>query len=202
MSPIGFLTGFIVFGFGGAIIYLYLFNRRTRQSLHDLVVGTFVTRLAPPGKAVVGSIWRPHLIVVGVWLVAMVGVVGALAGLSRQGVFPGLLKVQRSIQATGKVHTSGVSVGKQWSTFGGNLKETRYLRTKAFWKEPPDNPGAGAQEVASIVLRDYPEARDMDDIEVTISYGFDIGLGSAWKNLSFHRSPSEWVAMLAQPPPK
>jgi uncharacterized RDD family membrane protein YckC len=81
-------TGFILFGFGDAIVYLYIFNRRTRQSLHDLIVGTFVTQTTPrrtynlhdliaavfvsqrpPPGQVVGSIWRPHLIVVGVWLV-------------------------------------------------------------------------------------------------------------------------------------
>jgi hypothetical protein len=35
MSPIGYVIGFIVFGIG-ASLPLY-FNRRTRQSLHDLV---------------------------------------------------------------------------------------------------------------------------------------------------------------------
>jgi uncharacterized RDD family membrane protein YckC len=83
-------TGFILFGFGDAIVYLYIFNRRTRQSLHDLIVGTFVTETTlrstynfhdllaavfvsqrPPPGQVVGSIWRPHLIVVGVWLVVV-----------------------------------------------------------------------------------------------------------------------------------
>jgi uncharacterized RDD family membrane protein YckC len=73
MSPIGALIVLILFGFGGAIVYLFIFNRRTRQSLHDLVMGTFVTRASPPGK-VVGAIWRPHLIIVGVWLVVVIGI--------------------------------------------------------------------------------------------------------------------------------
>jgi uncharacterized RDD family membrane protein YckC len=60
------------FGMVSAIIYLYIANLCTRQSLHDLMVGTFVAQTTPPGQ-VVGSIRRPHLIVVGVWL-AMVGV--------------------------------------------------------------------------------------------------------------------------------
>ena len=40
-------TGLILFGFGQAIVYLYIFNRRTRQSLHDLILGTFVTQTTP-----------------------------------------------------------------------------------------------------------------------------------------------------------
>ncbi len=92
------------FGMVSAIIYLYIANLRTRQSLHDLIVGTFVAQTAPPGQVasiwrefnprltrqslhdlivgpfvaqttppgqVVGSIWRPHLIVVGIWLVVV-----------------------------------------------------------------------------------------------------------------------------------
>jgi uncharacterized RDD family membrane protein YckC len=88
MSPIGLPIVFILLGFGGAIVYLYIFNRRTRQSLHDLVAGTFVTRTTPPGY-VVGSIWRPHLIVVGGWFMAVIGLCVTTAIVSRQGVFPG-----------------------------------------------------------------------------------------------------------------
>ncbi|MFI5460794.1 MAG: RDD family protein [Isosphaerales bacterium] len=130
MSPIGYLIVFILLGFGGAIVYLFIFNRRTRQSHHDLIVGTFVIRTTPPGQ-VVGSIWRPHLIVVGGWLVVVIGLRVAATELSRQGVFPGLLKVQRSIQATGNVHMAEEFVGKKVSTVGGKLKDTKYLRTKA-----------------------------------------------------------------------
>jgi uncharacterized RDD family membrane protein YckC len=111
MSPIGLAVGFILFGFGGAIVYLYMFNRRTRQSLHDLVAGTFVTRTSPPGQ-IAGSIWRPHLVAVGVWFMAVIGSCVAMAALSRQGVVPGLLKVSGSIQATGKVHMAEAFVGK------------------------------------------------------------------------------------------
>jgi uncharacterized RDD family membrane protein YckC len=201
MSAIGYLIVFILFGFGGAIVYLYIFNRRTRQSLHDLIVGTFVTQTAPPGQ-VVGSIWRPHLVVVGVWLMAVIGFRVAMGELSRQGVFPGLMKVERSIQATGKVHMAEVFVGKKSSTVGGNLKVMKYFHTKAVWKEPPVDREAAAQQVASIVLRDYPEAIDMDVIVVTITYGYDIGLGSDWTSQSINRSPSEWAAILAKPRPK
>jgi len=200
-SPIGYLLVFIVFGCGGAIIYLSVFNRRTRQSLHDLIVGTFVARITPSGH-VVGSIWRPHLMVVGGILVAVIGLSVAMAQLSRHGVFPELLRVQRSIQATGKVHTAGVSVGKKWSVKGGPLQETTYLQTKAVWREPKPDFASATRQVASIILRDHPKAMGMDAIEVTITYGYDIGIGSAWINQTITRSPSEWSAILAESSPK
>jgi uncharacterized RDD family membrane protein YckC len=198
-SPIGVLIGFILFGFGGAIFYLFIFNRRTRQSLHDLVVGTFVIRTTPPGQ-VVGAIWRPHLIVVGVCFVVVIGLHVATIKLSRQGVFPGLIKVARGIEATGNVHMAEVFVFKAESTVSCKRKHATYIRTKAVWKEPPVDIEKAATPVASIVLRDYPEAMDMDAIVVNITYGYNIGLASAWIGRSINRSPSEWAATLAKPP--
>jgi uncharacterized RDD family membrane protein YckC len=199
MSPNGYVIVFILFGFGGAIVYLFIFNRRTRQSLHDLVVDTIIIRTTPPGQ-VVGSIWRPHLIVVGVLLLVVIGLRVAATELSRQSVFPGLLKVERGIQATGNVHMAEVFAGTRVSTVGGKLERTKYLRTKAVWKEPPVDIETAANQVASIVLRDYPEALDMDVIVVNIAYGYDIGLASASNGRSIIRSPSEWAAILAKPP--
>jgi uncharacterized RDD family membrane protein YckC len=197
MSPIGLLIGFILLGFGGAIVYLYIFNRGTRQSLHDLVARTFVTRTTPPGR-VVGSVWRPHLIVVGGWFMAVIGLCVATAVVSRQGVFPRLLKVERDIQANGKVHMTQVSVGKIWRIGDGNRKGKSCFQARAFCKGTTFDPGAVAQEVASIVLRDYPEAKDLDLIAVHIIYGYDIGIASDWKTLLISHRPSEWRDILAK----
>jgi hypothetical protein len=50
------LPAVLVFGLSGAIAYLSQFNRRTRQSIHDLLVGAIVVRAGraavpprPPG---------------------------------------------------------------------------------------------------------------------------------------------------------
>ena len=48
---LGELAVFVVFVWGGAIVYLFLFNRRTRQSLHDLICGTFVVRKKAGGRS-------------------------------------------------------------------------------------------------------------------------------------------------------
>lgn len=40
--------------------YLFLFNRRTRQSLHDLAAGSFVVRRAHAGPVPVAPLWRGH----------------------------------------------------------------------------------------------------------------------------------------------
>jgi len=50
----------IIFGGIFSIVYLYVFNRTTRQSLHDLLAGTFVVN-ANVEKHVAGTVWRVHI---------------------------------------------------------------------------------------------------------------------------------------------
>ena len=196
-SPIGYVIGFILFGFGGAIIYLYVFNRRTRQSLHDLAAGTFVTKTSPQG-VVTGSVWRPHLVVVGVWFVAVVGLSVAMTSLSQKGIFPGLIDVQQAIQAAGKVHVATVNVGKSWRIVGGSRSEATYFHSNAIWKQRPEDDEAAARSIASIILLKYPDIADKDVLTVNITYGYDIGIAGAWKSHTFSHSPSEWQKMLSE----
>lgn len=196
MSPVGYIIGFILFGFGGAIIYLYAFNRRTRQSLHDLTVGTFVTKTSPQGE-VLGSVWRPHIAVVGIWVVAVIGLSVAMTGLSQKGVFPGLLDVQRAIQASGKVHVATVNVGKSWRIVDGSRSETTYFYSNAIWKQRPQDEESAARFVASIILRNYPEIVEKDVLTVHVTYGFDIGIARAWKSHTSTHSPKEWQQLVA-----
>lgn len=44
-----FILGVIIFGGGIGILYFYIFNRNTRQSLHDLICGTYVVSVAGSG---------------------------------------------------------------------------------------------------------------------------------------------------------
>ena len=197
MSPVGYIIGFIVFGFGGAIIYLYVFNRRTRQSLHDMAVGSFVARTSSSGK-VLASVWRYHIVVVGVWLVATIVLSIVLTAVSEKGVFPRLFDVQRAIQASGKVHVATVSVGKNWRIIDGLHSETTYFHSNAIWKERPQDEESAARSVASVILHNYSEITNKDVLTVNITYGYDIGIARAWKSRASSHSPKEWQKLVAE----
>lgn len=59
-----YVLSFLVFGISLSVMYLYIFNRNTRQSLHDLIVGTYVVYddLDPQPIA---DFWQPHYRFVG-----------------------------------------------------------------------------------------------------------------------------------------
>ncbi|OPY76998.1 MAG: RDD family protein [Syntrophorhabdus sp. PtaU1.Bin058] len=198
-GPLGYLLGLLIFGLGGAIIYLYIFNRRTRQSLHDMVCDTFVVRTFPKGDVLAGPVWKTHIVIVSVWFILVA--IGAIVmqNLSQKGIFPGLLATQQAIISSGKVHMATVFVGKTWTVSGSNKNEVTYVASNAVWKKRPANYETAAREVALIILNQYPGVMTKDVLEVTITYGYDIGIARAWHNWTFRHSPAKWKDVVSLP---
>ncbi|MHC4638261.1 MAG: RDD family protein [Planctomycetota bacterium] len=195
-SPIGHIIGFVVFGFGGAVIYLYIFNRRTRQSLHDLAVRTYVVKANKKGGVIASPVWKLHFIIVGIWFLLTISFCVATPMIAKKGVFPELLAVQKSIQSTGKVHAATVFVGKSWGSMGGKQWVSTYFHSKAIWKTRPEDYEAAASEVAALVLSEYSKIMEKDVLAITVTYGFDLGIAHAWNKHNFHYSPQEWIEIL------
>jgi uncharacterized RDD family membrane protein YckC len=195
--PVIWLVGFLVFGLGGATIYLIVFNRGSRQSVHDLVVGTYVVRGGGGGRVAAKSIWRGHLIIVGAWCVVALlamAVVGPL--LAKTAVFSDLLAVQKAIQSSGKVHTALINVGTTWTWHNGTKEERTFAQSSVFLKERPTDIEATADKIASIILATSPEISKRDMLAVSVAYGYDIGIARAWNTGRYQYSPSEWQARL------
>lgn len=189
IGVLGFVINLLLFGLGGAIIYLYIFNRRTRQSMHDLIADTYVVRRPALSTDKLPLIWRGHFIVIGVWLLLIAVFFAVALQRAGQGPFPDLLKVQRSIQASGKVHTASVFVGQSYGPRGN----FRFLRIVAVWKDKPASYQQAANEIAAIVLRDSAEAMSKDLLIITVAYGYDIGIARAWQSATEQITPREWM---------
>lgn len=183
------IASLIIFGAGFAIIYLYIFNRRTRQSLHDLLVGTLVVRATDVEPPPVIRVWKYHLAIAGIGAVLILVLSLVATILIGQSVgISDLYAVQENIQNSGKVHFSSVFVGIVWRPDG----ETRYLQINAVWKEKPESFEDAASEIAAIVMRDYKDIVSKDVLAVTVTYGFDIGIASGWSSYNANYSPEQW----------
>jgi len=129
-----------VFGLGGALVYLYVFNRRTRQSLHDLAAGTFVVAARHSG-GIRERIWRPHLALAAGWLVVVVAGIGPLGKLlAGTETHRGLADLQRNVE--GVVPGARVAVEDR-TTFMATLQEerstTRLFRVEVRTPVEPDS---------------------------------------------------------------
>ncbi len=183
----------IVFGGLFSIIYLYIFNRVTRQSLHDIAVGTLVVN-ANIEKQEVGKIWKPHLVMVVVFFVAAAIVPAFTGRLAQNEPFKDMLAVQSAISDEQGVTYATVATGT--TTFSSVNEETKtatYVNAQAVLSSNKVSDVELARKLATIVVQNYPEAVNKDVLRITLKYGYDIGIWSQWSNHAHDFNPGEFA---------
>jgi len=201
-NALSLAAGLIVFGVGGSIIYLYIFNRRTRQSLHDLAVGSYVVAAPSAGRVKTQPVWKGHAVFVGIWILSIAVFVLVLAPklvdrIAGKGALAEMTTLQRDIDKTGKVHDAAVQIVTQkFRSTGSAPTTTKYLRVTVTWKGKPDDLDEAYREIAMIIIKEFPRVEEQDKLVITVRYGFDIGIASAWRGSNRYATPREWRARL------
>jgi len=203
-----------------AIPYLFIFNGKTRQSLHDLVAQTYVIdadlwplQHAKPtvtnADPVVGwfssqvvtreQIWTTHFIIVGaILLIFGLGGVFASRKVEEMGPFPDLLALQNAIMQSGKARSVGVTIKNAWTN---GRTSTSIVVTVAPSNAQIDDK-AQAQEIAAIALHASPKASEMDSLDIVILHTVNFGLLHYSYNRPYGHSPQQWQKLLGQPAPR
>lgn len=186
-SALGYLLVFIVFGGGLASVYLYLFNRRTRQSLHDLVVGSYVVRAGADTQMPLPIIWRGHLVAVALLAVITLGSPVVANRLWQSETFADLLFVQRMLVVQPHVMTAQVMRG--WAYAQG--KESHYLKSQLRLDAPMIDDDAMAKGVARQMAKIDTNLAAEDSILVDLNYGYDMVIASGWRTHRYSFKPDE-----------
>lgn len=197
---LGSVLSVLVFGAGISIVYLYVFNRRTRQSLHDLIVGSYVVTSTSNGAAPIKSeLWRGHCAVAAIIILAALVAPFIATQFAKNEPFSQLLSLQNSLMSETEVKYASVMAGKSTFTSSDKGTQTQHnvtanvtLSRKVADYDPL------ADKLARIILDNYPESQKQDAIVITISYGYDIGIASVWQNKNFAHSPSQWRERLGK----
>jgi uncharacterized RDD family membrane protein YckC len=179
MGPIGILIGMIVFGGSGAIVYLFLFNKSTRQSLHDFAVGSYVIDSKYEGEIEHKPIWKGHVVIVVVLCIS--GTLFMTVGVPfifKNGPFPDMLEIQQKLLNTGKYGIVNVIAGE--TKFNSNKKT--FIGVKVTLREKPEDIKKSTKFVAATVYETYPKLLGRETLFVTTAYGYDIGIASYWQS--------------------
>lgn len=196
LYPVGFyLVSLLVFGFGLSIVYLLVFNRNTRQSLHDIIAGTYVVRKNIESAEIIKPIWSVHYAICGILMVLALLAPIFIGQLSQNEFFSELTKTREQIQNVPQVVYATIQDGQ--STFhpvGGESKTTTYLSTQILIKNQNVEDEKLAAEIANIILETHKEATQKNLIQVVLSYGYDIGIASKWNSYRYSFAPEYWLA--------
>ncbi len=174
-----YLLSLIVFGIPISIIYLFLFNRKTRQSLHDLIVGTYVVdeeeRELTPSK-----IWRTHYYIAGIISIASLFVPFYIKTKISPEAINSILSINRVILQNEKIKNINILVGFSKSIGKEGTKELNYVSATVVLKDRDINDKNLALFVAQKIFLLYPQIKEKDIISVRLTYGYDIGISSKW----------------------
>ena len=186
----------LVFGFGAALTYLYVFNRGTRQSLHDLFVESFVVRVAPEA-AVASRVWPAHvwialaLIASSLLVPAFLGSVTSLIATdetfaSLNGIVADLEKNPEILRATASTQTV-----TSWSS-DEKAATTSFLLVTVYARKRFDDATPLIRQTAKAVLQREPKLLGADQLKVTAIAEFDLGIATGSISHSQSGTAEEW----------
>jgi hypothetical protein len=191
LSYLVYPLSFIIFGGLFSISYLYIFNRVTRQSLHDLAVGTYVVNVDVSTEEL-SSVWKPHLAVVAGLFITAALIPVFTSDLAKSEPFKGLLATQEVINNNKSVKYAGVTEGSSiFTSSDSGSQTTTYVNTQAFLYKNNIEDSDIAKQLAEIIINTYPESRNKSMIQVTLTYGYDIGIASKWNSYNHRFNPQE-----------
>lgn len=163
---------------GLCILYLLVFNAKTRQSLHDFVVGSYVVLARSEGKPYPHRAWRGHFVLAGVGAlaVAALGFAGIQALMNAMGIDESDMQAMQALQTElmeeFPVHAAGVELQQNWHSQQGTQ---RLAVVTVHWSRPFEDIQADADKVARMVFERFEAAREQDAIVIQLVRSFTFG---------------------------
>jgi uncharacterized RDD family membrane protein YckC len=187
------IVSFLVAVLGGATLYLILFNRHTRQGVHDLAVGSYVADADVIGPLKVRPIWRMHWAILG-GLFILVFAAGKIFEdrVSKWAPFPHMLEDVRLVENMKDVQRAGVQ-DLNWSS---RAEVKKIFVVNVFWTGRQSEDEAFGNDVAKQIIQNDPNVDGYDVLRIVIIHGYNLGIAQAQRNHAFGRTPSEWKARL------
>jgi len=187
------IAGILIFGVGGAIIGTYVLNRRTRQALHDLLVGSYVIQAEGIGLHAPAVASRKPMVASMVWIgLVVVGTTAMVAmgpDLMASLLPPVLMESVASIPGASSLEVKSITT---W----GPGRSSKVLVAVLWYRGPQEDMKKAAQEVAAAMLQHHPEGNAVPTLAVTVIRGWDIGIASMTSAQNFVQAPAQWQAEL------
>jgi uncharacterized RDD family membrane protein YckC len=207
------LISVIVFGLGGTTLYLVLFNRRTRQGLHDLAAGSYVAEANDNGSLKVQSIWEGHWVILGLlFLLFSLSIWSGRDNVARQGaLYPEMFEDMRLVEGMEGVQSASV---QDMTLNNSNDGKNKILVVNVYWigksiKSEADNKTwaasfghqwdggeAVADQVAKVVVEHDSTVQEHDLFKIVIIRGYNLGFGHAQVSYFYQHTPAEWNVRL------
>ena len=201
-TPSIVITGIslVIFGVGGATLYLIIFNRHTRQGIHDLAVGSYVADADKSGPLKIEPIWKNHWLILASLLTVISVSAGILSNkLTKSEPFSQLLDDVRQVEGMGGVQVAGAQdlTSSNW----GSSEKKRILVINVYWTGKSEEEQFFSDQVAKLIIEHDPKVKQHDLLRVVMIRGYDLGIAHTQISHSFEHTPAEWSNRLFRSAP-
>jgi uncharacterized RDD family membrane protein YckC len=185
------LVTVLIFGVGASIVYLFIFNRRTRQSLHDIAVGSLVVSTEAFTSNERENVWAGHLAAVA--LICGISLLLPILSMSlaSSSFFQGMQEAVAAIEQQPGVQFASMSKGSTFHVTANGRSSATYISVRVVADRPLKDCAGLSDRCARVLMDTYSQASSVDILQITVSYGFDIGIASSWKNSFKNYKPNE-----------
>ncbi|MEN6389488.1 MAG: RDD family protein [Syntrophomonas sp.] len=172
-----------------AIVYLYIFNNRTRQTVHDLALKTFVVHANYDLALEEIPVSSRHLLamtLVGVLIVAFTTF--AWPQIITQYTIPGSSSILEELQKDPDVYKAAVN----HITSNNSAGHSNEMEIAISVKKLPAPIYMKAKQISELAMQEMPDVRGVDSLSITVNYGYNIGIARYQKSLTYTGTPTDW----------
>lgn len=190
-SPLNFYKSLILLVFLLCIILFVFFNKSTRQSFHDLLVGSYVVEVNSDSVKATPQVNQKVLTIfygtMGGLLVIAVLFLRPNSKDESSSLFPHLEKVRIELFKLNGI--SNCSVTKATTTFlSKNRTVTKYLDLSLKTEFKPSFSDNDSKEIiekaAMIAFNHYDSISNIDNIRIRLYYGYTIGIAKRYYSIT------------------
>lgn len=174
-----------------SLLYFYIFNRITRQSLHDLLTNSFVLRVNAL-QPINDRIWPKHYIICfTLVLIIFVGGFNMQYRLIKNNSDLTMIQDLRSeLLKINGIDNVGVSLLNMARV--NDAYKFRDLNVVVLIHDNSIPLSQLEETIAKTILEKYPQSHDVQEIHIRISYGYNIGITKKYTTFVVDFSPHNW----------
>lgn len=201
LDPVwGMVQGGLLFALILLECYFILFNRKTRQSLHDLVSGSYVVKVGPEGHPLPAETGNRKVVYLCSALPAalVIAAVVLISSFAQRGALGEMMALSQKLQTIEGIETVALTKNFLVRTSAKGQVSSVNLNYAGLKTDPHAKKEQLVRAVASVVLED-PATGNVDMLRISIVTGYDIGIFSWKMTFNEHWTIENWKARLAEP---
>lgn len=177
------------------VVVIYIFNKQTRQSLHDLLVGTYVATTDRNEEPVMlPAMTKTPFFVFGGFVTLLIGV-GLFIVTSKAPELKNILSIHSKLSKIDGVINASVVENTNYTNGSKTLSYRAKLWVQNLPKEELEN-NIVVREAVQTILDNANSIDSFDVISISMTREFNIGIASQNYTKTIDQTPSKWREVL------